>query len=299
MKQPEFGKNVAERRNELGFTQEELAEKCKINVRSIQRIEAGIVNPRKYTIKILIDVLDLESGISYNKKIESLRELYEHLSLYLIINFFTYLKYFLDSTKEFKIHKFSIIWGFFILLQIADIFFDVFLRTVWKETKIQKIINNANVYKTLRNKISSNRLISKFSPQIVTIVLVSISIGWYLFLGYHDHNVTINKGAISVGIESTNSNFEFSLVDKGARMMNEYAINKYEMTSELGKPFNINGHGIILSEQTINLPDSVSEYKFAVNEFDFILKGNNLFQGKNNWYIQPNELLIINADKIN
>ena len=53
MNQPEFGKKVAERRKELGFTQEEVAEKCKITVRTIQRIEAGLVNPRMYTIKML------------------------------------------------------------------------------------------------------------------------------------------------------------------------------------------------------------------------------------------------------
>ena len=63
MNQPEFGKKVAERGKELGFTQEEVAEKCKITVRTIQRIEAGLVNPRMYTIKMLTDFLDFEKGV--------------------------------------------------------------------------------------------------------------------------------------------------------------------------------------------------------------------------------------------
>lgn len=38
MKQPELGKRISELRKEKGLTQEELVEKCNINVRTIQRI---------------------------------------------------------------------------------------------------------------------------------------------------------------------------------------------------------------------------------------------------------------------
>ncbi len=57
MKQPALGKRISELRKEQGMTQEELVAKCNINVRTIQRIEAGEVNPRSYTIKIILDVL--------------------------------------------------------------------------------------------------------------------------------------------------------------------------------------------------------------------------------------------------
>lgn len=60
MKQPELGKRISELRKEKGLTQEELVEQCNINVRTIQRIEAGEVNPRSYTIKIIFDVLGEE-----------------------------------------------------------------------------------------------------------------------------------------------------------------------------------------------------------------------------------------------
>lgn len=60
MKQPELGKRISELRKEKGLTQEELVEKCNINVRTIQRIEAGEVNPRSYTIKTILNVLDVD-----------------------------------------------------------------------------------------------------------------------------------------------------------------------------------------------------------------------------------------------
>jgi transcriptional regulator with XRE-family HTH domain/ketosteroid isomerase-like protein len=58
MKQPELGKKIAELRKAKGLTQEELVEKCNINVRTLQRIEAGEATPRSYTIKIIFAALD-------------------------------------------------------------------------------------------------------------------------------------------------------------------------------------------------------------------------------------------------
>ena len=47
-------------RKQKGFTQEELVEKCNINVRTIQRIEAGDVSPRSYTITAILEVLGVD-----------------------------------------------------------------------------------------------------------------------------------------------------------------------------------------------------------------------------------------------
>ncbi|WP_229664945.1 helix-turn-helix domain-containing protein [Polaribacter pacificus] len=63
MKQPELGKKILELRKQKGFTQEELVEKCNINVRTIQRIEAGDVSPRSFTIKAILEVL----GFNYEE----------------------------------------------------------------------------------------------------------------------------------------------------------------------------------------------------------------------------------------
>jgi transcriptional regulator with XRE-family HTH domain len=60
MKQPELGQKILELRKAKGLTQEELVELCNINVRTIQRIEAGEVTPRSYTIKSILEVLGYE-----------------------------------------------------------------------------------------------------------------------------------------------------------------------------------------------------------------------------------------------
>lgn len=63
MKQPELGKKISEWRKAKGMTQEELVEKCNLNVRTIQRIEAGEVMPRSYTIKALMEALEIRESI--------------------------------------------------------------------------------------------------------------------------------------------------------------------------------------------------------------------------------------------
>jgi len=62
MKQPELGLKVAQLRAEKGFTQEELAEFCEVTARTIQRIEAGEVEPRPFTRNSLSNVLEFDLG---------------------------------------------------------------------------------------------------------------------------------------------------------------------------------------------------------------------------------------------
>jgi transcriptional regulator with XRE-family HTH domain len=57
MQQPNLGKKIAKLRKELGLTQEELVEKCNLSVRTLQRIEAGEVTPRSYTIRLIFAAL--------------------------------------------------------------------------------------------------------------------------------------------------------------------------------------------------------------------------------------------------
>jgi transcriptional regulator with XRE-family HTH domain len=58
MKQPDLGKKLTELRKAKGLTQEELVQKCNINVRTIQRIEAGEVTPRSFTVKVILAAMD-------------------------------------------------------------------------------------------------------------------------------------------------------------------------------------------------------------------------------------------------
>lgn len=58
--QPVLGKKIAAYRKAKGFTQEELVEKCNLNVRTLQRIEAGEVTPRTSTIKLIFEALEID-----------------------------------------------------------------------------------------------------------------------------------------------------------------------------------------------------------------------------------------------
>ncbi|MCH8032854.1 MAG: helix-turn-helix domain-containing protein [Bacteroidetes bacterium] len=63
MIQPEIGIKIAELRRQKGLTQEDLAYRSHLNVRSIQRIELGEVTPRFSTLKLLSEVFGLELSI--------------------------------------------------------------------------------------------------------------------------------------------------------------------------------------------------------------------------------------------
>jgi len=60
MEQPDLGKKNLELRLAKGLTQEELAQKSNVNLRTIQRIESARVNPRSYTIKLIFDNLNYD-----------------------------------------------------------------------------------------------------------------------------------------------------------------------------------------------------------------------------------------------
>jgi len=60
MQQPDLGKKIALLRKEKGLTQEELVERCSINVRTIQRIESGEVIPRPITLRLILEALDYD-----------------------------------------------------------------------------------------------------------------------------------------------------------------------------------------------------------------------------------------------
>jgi transcriptional regulator with XRE-family HTH domain len=70
MKQPELGKKISELRKAKGMTQEELVEKCNLNVRTVQRIEAGEVTPRSYTVKALFEALGYQWENQLNDEAE-------------------------------------------------------------------------------------------------------------------------------------------------------------------------------------------------------------------------------------
>jgi len=62
MMQPDIGRRLAELRKQHGLTQEELAEKARLNVRTIQRVELGEVAPRPSTLRMLSEFFECELG---------------------------------------------------------------------------------------------------------------------------------------------------------------------------------------------------------------------------------------------
>ena len=66
MNQHEIGNKIVELRKAKGLTQEELAIRCGINTRTIQRIEVGAVSPRVATLKLIGAELDYEIPFDEN-----------------------------------------------------------------------------------------------------------------------------------------------------------------------------------------------------------------------------------------
>ncbi|MCK4662417.1 MAG: helix-turn-helix domain-containing protein [Bacteroidales bacterium] len=60
------GQLIKELRLKKGITQEELAEKTELSVRTIQRIENGEVDPRSFTLQAIASALDVDFGVLNN-----------------------------------------------------------------------------------------------------------------------------------------------------------------------------------------------------------------------------------------
>lgn len=65
IQQPELGRKISNCRKTKGLTQQDLVTACNINIRTLQRIEAGEVTPRPYTVKLIFEVLELDFNNSY------------------------------------------------------------------------------------------------------------------------------------------------------------------------------------------------------------------------------------------
>jgi transcriptional regulator with XRE-family HTH domain len=60
-----LSKLIKDARIAKGYTQQQLADSIRVNLRSVQRIENGEVVPRQYTLKLLAECLDINSDILY------------------------------------------------------------------------------------------------------------------------------------------------------------------------------------------------------------------------------------------
>ena len=89
----DFGNKLIEVRKHKGLTQGEVAEICNVTIRTIQRIESGIVKPRASTIKIISQTLGFDffetSDTGYDEKNENqTSKLKDHTFLWYVKDLF-------------------------------------------------------------------------------------------------------------------------------------------------------------------------------------------------------------------
>ena len=63
-----------------GLIQEDLVAKCYINVRTLQRIEAGQIIPRSYTLQSILSVLEVDYS-EFVKQVISKNKMHDNLEL--------------------------------------------------------------------------------------------------------------------------------------------------------------------------------------------------------------------------
>ena len=104
MNQPDLGLKVTELRQQKGLTQEQLAERCEVSPRTIQRIESGEVDPRAYTIHCLGEALEFDFG-EENTGNENLWLALLHISSIFVILIIPLLLWSWKKNQSYKIDK--------------------------------------------------------------------------------------------------------------------------------------------------------------------------------------------------
>jgi len=104
MNQPDLGIKVSELRQQKALTQEQLAERCEVSARTIQRIESGEVDPRAYTLHCLGEALEFDFG-EENTGNENLWLAILHLSSMFCIPIIPLLLWSWKKNQSFKIDQ--------------------------------------------------------------------------------------------------------------------------------------------------------------------------------------------------
>ncbi|WP_438426412.1 helix-turn-helix domain-containing protein [Aquimarina macrocephali] len=180
MKQPELGQKISELRKSKGLTQEELVEQCNISVRTIQRIEAGEVIPRSYTIKTILSAMDYDLE---KIQMEDSRVAKEFKKLFLLD---------VDDSKEvsFLVKQLSIAWisGIvYFILGFAEIAVDYYRYTE------DEMVTNDIVYILLkisiltsiilftRGFILTGKIFKNYLLRITAFIFIFIGVLFYIY----------------------------------------------------------------------------------------------------------------------
>ncbi len=205
MKQPALGLKISELRKSKGLTQEELVEQCNISVRTIQRIEAGEVMPRSYTVKTILSALDYDLE---KIQTESSTATKEFKKLFLLE---------IDDQKNanFLTRQLSIAWIsgiIYFLLGFGEFAID-YLRYAQDEMIINnivyillKLVILTSVLLFTRGFILTGKIFKNYLLRITAFIVVFINCIFYaydilsLYFGTFDTEVLMGAEAVTFGI---------------------------------------------------------------------------------------------------
>ncbi|WP_299220973.1 helix-turn-helix domain-containing protein [uncultured Aquimarina sp.] len=205
MEQPALGIKISELRKSKGLTQEELVEQCNISVRTIQRIEAGEVTPRSYTIKTILSALDydLEKIQTENSKVTK-----EFKKIFLLE---------IDDEKEasFLTRQLNIAWIsgiIYFLVGFVEIIVDYY-RIEENEMVINqwlyiflKIVLVTSIVLFTRGFVLTGKIFKNYLLKITAFMFIFITILFYgfdiisLYIGDFDYHIVIGAEAMTYGI---------------------------------------------------------------------------------------------------
>lgn len=204
MKQPALGQHILALRQEKGLTQEDLVAQCNISVRTIQRIEAGEVVPRSYTVKTILSALgedfesitesNVESGLkkAFFLKIDDTKQA-NFLTKHLKIAWIAGIVYFVLGFAEFP-------------ADIARMFEDSTLLYPNYIYIPLKLVILTSIILFLRGFILTGNILNNYLLKIVVFIMLIFNVAYYvldltsLFFDGLDQSVILIAESISFGI---------------------------------------------------------------------------------------------------
>jgi len=206
MQQPELGLKISELRKSKGYTQEELVEKCNISLRTIQRIEAGEVTPRSYTIKTILSALDYDLKAIQNLNTSTITQEFKKLFLLEI-----------DDNKEasFLTKHLSIAWIsgiIYFFIGFVEIAVEYYRYT--EDTMIipdatyiaLKLITLASIILFIRGFILTGKIFKNYLLRVAAFIFIFMTSVFYsydilsLFIGKFDYEIILGTQAASYGV---------------------------------------------------------------------------------------------------
>ena len=215
MKQPELGRKILELRQQKGLTQEELVAQCNISVRTIQRIEAGEVSPRSYTVRTILDALDYDLSQLQSETSPTEQRFKELLLLDV------------NTKKEasFLIQQLNIAWIaaiVYFFISIPDMLADVSLfiddeplygNTLYILIKILVILSFVFYFRGL---ILTGKLFQNYLLKITSFLMLFTGV---LFYAYDIFAIAIPSLDIGVGMIAENVSFGLIGILFGVRLL--------------------------------------------------------------------------------